>query len=702
MPKNTESLNRTLFELLHSKGLDPTMLSTSGKEIPTPEEAEVFQFNFIKDEEDYGTVTISIDGLHKLTIYFSDEVANSEKEESESDDVSWYQLLNQLKRFSQKYQLSFELRNVSNLKHDMAKREYMKKKESIAEGYYPMGKKASYSDAVPSVKIVLQHSRQIEEGEQRYRNVERIFLENEQGERFLAPTIRPGIARVYARHIAEGGMPHDDRWNHIGSLCEEYSKMAGFVRATRNGQFTESTQKLIAEGINHYQSLRESLGRLAGHRGYNAYFESWSPPLMEDESDMSNINELFVQETVDPRIESVMPILSKLQKKISEMSEVNELSEWADKLIEGDEDIEDNEVDDATDNTEEELTEAPGAETLAHNVRTDAKNLKAFDLEETHPAVRKLKNKLGQVAKQNPGSGLGRHYDNIKNGMTYKDLARKGMVDQNGKIDIPGFKDEEVNEEESLTSNNPQGVPESEDGDQNPVAGAITRRIIMQRLDLLKKYGPVKVAQAIDDIADFVGDTEEIGSSDVSGWIKQVEQSLGGVDEGMIDTVKKVGSKVFDKLGGGSEEDLLKDLQKKAGIPSHAQHGKPNMAKPKDEEVDEGDVTHTPKGLLHKSTDRYGGGEEHTHGDRKIAMDLDSLNKQQVKDFDDSIGVRWKKEGPKGIKVDEDGEFAGNYATGEAGQWRNKGPKANKPATIGDLVGEGQDDLDTIRRLVRK
>ena len=41
--------------------------------------------------------------------------------------------------------------------------------------------------------------------------------------------------------------------------------------------------------------------------------------------------------------------------------------------------------------------------------------------------------------------------------------------------------------------------------------------------------------------------------------------------------------------------------------------------------------------------------------------------------------------------VTEDGEFAGDYATGEAGQWRNKGPKANKPATIGDLVGEGEE-----------
>ena len=134
---------------------------------------------------------------------------------------------------------------------------------------------------------------------------------------------------------------------HIKGIVEEYSKMAGFVRATRNGQFTESTQKLIAEGINHYQSLRESLGKLAGHRGYNAYFESWSPPLMEDESEENNLNELFVQETLDPRIESVMPILNKLHKKVAEMKEVNELSEWADSL-----------------------TEAPGAETLAHKLAT--------------------------------------------------------------------------------------------------------------------------------------------------------------------------------------------------------------------------------------------------------------------------------------------------------------------------------------------
>jgi hypothetical protein len=331
--KKQKKFNRQLFDLLNTKGYNPTSLDVSGDPIPVPEQAEVIQFTFTNDGKDYGKVTLSMENS-ELFIYFSDTVADSDKDPE--DGESWYQLLNHLKKFAQARQMSFKIKNSSHLKHDMAKRDYMKKQDNLAEGYYPMGKKASYNDAVPSVKIVLQHTRAIEEGEQRYRNVERIFLENTDGERFLAPTTKPGIARVYARHIAEGGKPHDERWNHINSLCEEYQKMAGFVRATRNGQFNESTQQLITEGVAHYQSLRESLSKMAGQRGYNTYFESWTPALMEDESDTSNINELFVQETVDPRIESVMPILSKLHKKVAEMKEVDALSEWADTIIEGD------------------------------------------------------------------------------------------------------------------------------------------------------------------------------------------------------------------------------------------------------------------------------------------------------------------------------------------------------------------------------
>jgi hypothetical protein len=80
-----------------------------------------------------------------------------------------------------------------------------------------------------------------------------------------------------------------------------------------------------------------------------------------------------------------------------------------------------------------------------------------------------------------------------------------------------------------------QGVAEGmldNPGEQDsPVAQAIIRRILLQRTDLLAKHGPEKVGQAVDEVADFVGDVDEIGSSDVSGWVRHVEQMLGNMEQ---------------------------------------------------------------------------------------------------------------------------------------------------------------------------
>jgi len=327
MPKNQETLNRKLYNTLLR--YEPDTLDSDGKITPVPEDAEVFQFKFPSQEDasagnEGGTVAVSIEGSSKLVIYFDDSV---------TEVPGWSQLLISLKNWAQGKQLGFQPKNRNHLNPDMAKRKYMTNKEKVAEGYYATGKKSSYSDAVPAVKIILQHNRQLEEGEARYRSIAKIFVENADGERFLLPTNKPGIARVFARHIAEGGTPYDDAGKHINSLVEEYTKMAGFVRATRNNQFNESTQSLVNEGIQHYQSLRETLHKMSGRKGYQSYFESWSPTLTEDADDTTDLSEMFSSNSLDPRIESVMPILRKLNKSISEMTETTELSNWADDLV---------------------------------------------------------------------------------------------------------------------------------------------------------------------------------------------------------------------------------------------------------------------------------------------------------------------------------------------------------------------------------
>jgi hypothetical protein len=652
MAKNQESINRSLFELLRSRGYAPTLLDTSGKEIPVPEEAEVFQFKFTKDGEEYGTVTASIDGLHKLVIYFGDDVANSEKENNGGDD-SWYKLLNHLKRFSQQHQLSFEVKNRDHLKYDMAKREHMKKQERISEGYYPMGKKASYNDNIPTVKIVIEHSRQIEEGEQRYRNVNRIFLENTQGERILAPTTKPGIAQIYARHLAEGGLPHDDRWNHIGSLCEEYQKMAGFVRATRNNQFNESAQQLVNEGINHYQSLRESLSKMRGARGYNAYFESYTPPLMEDETEENNLNELFVQETLDPRIESVMPILSKLHKKVAEMKEVNELSEWADSL-----------------------TEAPGAETLAHNVKTDKDNLDSLDLEESdtqssNPGAIPEEDELDEGILDTVKKVGSKVFDKLGGGSEedlIRDLQKSAGVPQTGKKPEPKDKpvDEarmfgyDINRVPSLK------IPYDDSQELKKLIDQLSQLVFKGEMDQSTRKQVANIRAQLSNILQKNG----LKESD----LMSMEEALDPAQQ----ADQKINTPaVHRKEKGGdwkvTKQDLDKADEKNMTSPAGMSALKKRMNTIEEDEVDES--------ALQASFGIKKYGKKGMDALRKAGQDHASEKKMQ------NIRANYSdKEEP----ISED-EFAGDYATGEAGQWRNKGPKANKPATIGDLVGEGED-----------
>ena len=331
MAIDQETFNTRLYSLLKTRGYKPVPRNVNN-ERTNPQEAEVFEFTFKKDGEDYGLAWVTIDQARNLKVYYNDEQTSSPKGKTSGlpYDDSWSGFLRHLKQWAQSKQLSFELQDGDRPGDDMRQRDTNRKKEKMAESYYAVNKTTSYSDNIPNVKVVIQHDRAVQEGEQRWRNVHKIFVENTEGERFAVPTRMPGIARVYGRHVAEGGTPYDDRGKHITSLVEEFTKMAGFVRATRTGQFNESVAQLIAEGINHHQALKESLQKMQSHRGYNAYFESWTPPLMEDDSDSSSIAEMFTQGAIDPRIESVLPILNRLNSGIiNEFEEINELEQWA-------------------------------------------------------------------------------------------------------------------------------------------------------------------------------------------------------------------------------------------------------------------------------------------------------------------------------------------------------------------------------------
>lgn len=95
---------------------------------------------------------------------------------------------------------------------------------------------------------------------------------------------------------------------------------------------------------------------------------------------------------------------------------------------------------------------------------------------------------------------------------------------------------------------------------ENPMARAVIGRIMRGRTDILAKYGPEAVMQAVDDVTADDGDWEEIGSSDVSAYVRYVEDYLRdhhGSREEMADRRPFAES--------ATTEDVLSTMKKKLG-----------------------------------------------------------------------------------------------------------------------------------------
>jgi hypothetical protein len=112
--------------------------------------------------------------------------------------------------------------------------------------------------------------------------------------------------------------------------------------------------------------------------------------------------------------------------------------------------------------------------------------------------------------------------------------------------------------------------------DESPVYSAVLNRITRQHLDLLSKFGPAAVMAAVEDLAQVHHDAEEIGSSDVSIWVKNVIQSLeagdykhihedvgGGIDDfkAKISTSDDPFELVYDAISGNHGETIRAAMQ---------------------------------------------------------------------------------------------------------------------------------------------
>jgi hypothetical protein len=325
------SAQTQLYDLLVTRDFEPEMKDASGKDVNNPSEADMFTFDWKTENKNYGTVVILIGANKNLTVFFGDNLGRSMES---GDKNAWYEFLNQMKQFSVRNNLlGFELQNINKLKYTMQGMAAIK--EGLFEGYYG-NKKYSYSDQPKQVKLVIKHDRPLGESDKRYRNIDSIFVETGDGERFRVPSRSLAHGKMLARHVAEGGNPYDAFGQHIGEVVAEMNILRKFVRAANNRQFGGAAGEMCEAAILHYNELKDKAKRMISQRGYHRELESYDPAATTDAGQMAeSIRNMFIEQTLDSRIEEALPILARLTGKQNQMKEADEFESWARTVTEG-------------------------------------------------------------------------------------------------------------------------------------------------------------------------------------------------------------------------------------------------------------------------------------------------------------------------------------------------------------------------------
>lgn len=330
------TVSNSLYNLLVTRDFEPQILDSAGKPISDPADAEIFNFEWRTNNKNYGTVVVLLGQDNELEVYYGDNLGRAMEQEDKND---WYNFLSQLKNFATRNLLTFELNNINRLKYTMQGMAAIK--EGLFEGYY--GKRdTSYCDQPQQTRLVIKHTRNLGEGEARYRAIESLFIENAAGEKFRVPSRSLMHGKMLARHVAEGGTPYDSFGQHINQIINELNTLAKFVRASKGKQFVPEAENLAIEATRHYHDLKAKARRMISRRGYQEARDTFNPAESTDtEHTVEAIRDMFIENNLDQRIEEALPLLARLaavgaaDSEENNMKEITEFENWATQVTEG-------------------------------------------------------------------------------------------------------------------------------------------------------------------------------------------------------------------------------------------------------------------------------------------------------------------------------------------------------------------------------
>lgn len=617
---STHIISQDVFDKVRSRFTNLQMGDEQGAVTSDPKQARFFDFDFVVNEENLGRVSISINEVGALKMFYSQGIL-----EDTGDYVHqlWYDFLREMRMFAKRRLLRFDTRDItkSNLdKNDYqylantgSKENEMNMSESIK---FEGGPKTSFRKLEKS-KLILKHKSPVNAEQigarSRKNNIESIFIENEEGERYKFPYIYIAGAKAMQRHVSNGGRPYDEHGGSILKMCEQIAQLSSFKKhmSLHDGMNQEANG--IAERASaKLDILKRQMESMCGQGGYESWTESFTPVdedenFVLDQATMEDYKHKFTVSSFKEDLAQYFPLIHSIMQEAGTI-------DLEDLVTEG--------------NTENycDSCDRPEDKCICDDEPKESINFETFE----NWADRIAEGKLGmdQIGELNDllqkglaldadGSsaitalqGIGINDEELEDALMKLSDVNVNADPKDTILAWLAKDDPEAAKELGYTDNSeqPDAAPEptapaadepasqeepQEDIEERPDAPTANLKEIAEMVHSFydgetRKFPKGKTGVKIHvekELGEKAGNFAEMLinylEQDVQAdeELNDISRLAGMRDEGMLDKAKEFGKKVLDKVAPGDEE-LLRRLQRDSGVPAHAQHGKPSMATP--------------------------------------------------------------------------------------------------------------------------
>ena len=325
-----------LFNKIRSQFSNIEIGDETGQPTADSSQAVFFDFEFKEDADTFGRVSVSLADGESMKVFYNRNLVDKIDEDSKDE---WFAFLRELKDFAIEHQLRFDVRDIT--KNNLTKQDYENladtnktvntdemseelnritklagvEKAPVAEGL--RGTSKSSFENLDKTRLIIRHKGKVDETVPgaRSRQIQSLYIENSDGERFKYPLTHLAGARAMQRHVSNGGRPHDDFGQHIIQTSEDIAKLNSFSRyASNKDQLNDNASDMIEKTKMKLENLRTYVKNLSKQSHYDETVKSFKTAedrVLDDET-RNTYREKFTLKTLDDRVEEALPVIHRL------------------------------------------------------------------------------------------------------------------------------------------------------------------------------------------------------------------------------------------------------------------------------------------------------------------------------------------------------------------------------------------------------